>query len=235
MGWCSNVLHIIAIGYELADKVFDGLTAIMYRKLFHHPKNPVYHALVTFMIIGCLVSIARLYLYIRKMLCIDEGERHRREPHVISFPLEWNAHERNVRRGENDEDKSCFGRLQLFVRRLLQLCAFRLNLDRYYQYNVCVHAVKVIIEAFPQSVIAFAALDDCPLKTSEWRFVDRGFDVFCIAAYVFFLCSMYWWYRCYNEGEKGKYMAFITALATVFSIVGCVLACISFGRSVKCP
>lgn len=235
MGWCSNFLHVIAIIYELADKVFDGLTAIKYRKLFYHPKDPVYHALLTFMIIGCLVSIARIYLYIRKMLCIDEGERHRREAHVI-FALELNVRERSVRRGESDQDKSCFGRLQpLFVRRLLQLCAFRLDLDRYYQYNVCVHAVKVIIEAFPQSLIAFFALDDCPLKTSKWKLVDRGFDVFCIAAYVFFICSMCWWYRCYNEGEKGKYMDFITALATVFSIAGCVFAFISFGRSVKCP
>lgn len=225
MGWCSNFLHFIAIGYEVTDKVFDGLTAITYRKLFYHPKDPVYHALLTFMIIGCLVSIVRIYLYIRKMLCIDEGERHRHELHIIRRAHKQNVRELSVRRGESDEDKTCFGRLQL--------CAFRLNLDRYYQYNVCVHAVKVIIEAFPQSFIAFFALDDCPLKTSEWMII--GFDVFCIAAYVFFICSMCWWYCCYNEGEKGKYMAFITALATVFSIVGCVLACISFGRSVKCP
>ena len=253
MGWCSNVFHIIAIGYEFADKFFDGVTVSKYRELFYHPKKPVYNALFTFMIIGCMVSIARIYLYIQKMLCIDdgddgddgdEGKRNRRERYELEryvrerYVHERSVHERSVHerdRGKSDQDKSCFGRLQLFVSCLLQLFAFRLNLDSYYQYDVCVHAVKVIIEAFPQSVIAYIALDDCPMKTSKWKFADRGFDVFCIAPYVIFTCSMIWWYRCYNEGNKGKYMSALTALATVVSIPGFVLASIALKQSVKCP
>lgn len=109
------------------------------------------------------------------------------------------------------------------------------DLDRYYQCSVCVHAVKVIIEAFPQSVIAYIAFDGCPIKSSNWRFLDIGFDVFCIAPYVIFICSMSLWYCCGNGSEKGKYMSFLTALATVFSIPGCVLALISFAQGVNCP
>ena len=189
MGWFSYFFYIIAIGYEVTDKVFDGLTAIEYHKeqLFYHPKQPVYGALLAFMIIGCLVSTALICLYIWKMFCIDD----------------------------DDEDES--------------------DLDLYYQCNVCVHAIKVIIEVFPQSVIAMFAFDGCPMKTSKWKFLDIGFDVFCIAPYVIFICLMSLWYCCYIESKKGKYMSFLTALATVFSIPGCVLALISFARDVNCP
>lgn len=109
------------------------------------------------------------------------------------------------------------------------------DLDRYYQCNVCVHAIKVIFEVFPQSVIAKFAFDACPMKTSKWKFLDISFDVFCIAPYVFFICSMSLWYCCCNKSKKGRYMSLLMALATVFSIVGCVLAVISFAQGVNCP
>ena len=189
MGWFTFFFYIIAIGYEVTDKVFDGLTAVEYHKekLFNHPKQSVYGALVAFMVIGCLVSTARICLYIWRMFCIDD----------------------------DDEDES--------------------DLDLYFQYSICVDAIKVIIEVFPQSVIAKFAFYDCPIKTSPWKFLDVGFDVFCIAPYVIFICSMSLWFLFCKGREKGKYMSFLTALATAFSIAGCVLALISFAQGVNCP
>ena len=190
MAWFSYFFYIIAIGFEITDKAFDGLTAVEYHKekLFYHPKQSVYGAILTFMIIGCLVSTARICLYIWKMFLIDD----------------------------DDEDES--------------------DLDCYYQFSLCADAIKVIIEVFPQSVIAKFAFDGCPIKTSKWKFLDIGFDVFCIAPYVIFICSMSFWYFCYNgESKKGKFMSFLTALATVFSIAGCVMALISFAQGVNCP
>lgn len=186
MGWFNYCFCITAIVYEVTDKVFDVLTVVEYHKekLFDHPKEPVYNALLAFTIIGCLVSFARICLYIWKMFCIDEDES---------------------------------------------------DLDRYYQYSICVHAVKVIIEVFPQSVIAYIALDGCPIKTSKWKFLDTGFDFFCIAPYGFFICSMSLWYCCCNGCKKGKYTSLLMALATVISIPGCVLAVLSFAQGVKCP
>ena len=185
MGWWSNFFHIIAIFYEVTDKVFDGLTAIEYHKerLFYHPKQPVYHALLTFMIFGCLLSFARISLYLWKMLCIGDGNDD-----------EEDGHDSKSFNGERDEDQNCY--------RLPQFFDFIGKLDHYYQCDVCVHAIKVIIEAFPQSVIAYIAFDGCPIKTYKWKFLDKGFDVFCIAPYVIFICSMLWWYRCYNRPKR---------------------------------
>ena len=223
MGYWFDLLFLTLIGFEVTDKVFDGLIAIEYHKgkLFYHPKQPVFHALLTFTVFGCLVSTARICLYLWKMLCIGDGNAR------IDIGGERNEGERNEGErdeGERHEEESCFRLSQIFV--------FLRRLDHYNKCDVCVHAIKVIIEAFPQSVIAYIALDGCPMKTSKWKFLDIGFDVFCIAPYVIFICSMSWWYRCSN---RGIYMAFITALATLFSIPGCVLAFISFGRSVNCP
>ena len=252
MGYWFDLLFLTLIGFEVTDKVFDGLIAIEYHKgkLFYHPKQPVFHALLTFTVFGCLVSTARICLYLWKMLYIgdgnarigeggerNEGEGERNEGEGERNEGERNEGERNEGErnegernegerdeGERHEEESCFRLSQIFV--------FLRRLDHYNKCNVCVHAIKVIIEAFPQSVIAYIALDGCPMKTSKWKFLDIGFDVFCIAPYVIFICSMSWWYRCSN---RGIYMAFITALATLFSIPGCVLAFISFGRSVNCP
>ena len=167
MSYLSNIFLITLISYELTDKVFDGLIAIEYHKgkLFYHPKQPVYHALTTFMILGCMVSAARICLYLGKMLC-------------ISNRIENNEGEGNE--SERDEGESCFRPPQIFV--------FLRRLEHYYQCDVCVHAIKVIIEAFPQSVIAYFAFDGCPIKTYKWKFLDIGFDVFCIAPYVIFIC-----------------------------------------------
>lgn len=242
MGWWSNFFHIIAIGYEITDKVFDGLIAIEYHneRLFYHPKQPIYHALVTFMILGCLVSTARICLYLWKMLCIgdsnvnriENNEGARYEGGRDEDNRDEGEHNEGIRNegerneGERDDGRSCF--------RLSQIFDFLRRLDRYYQCDVCVHAIKVIIEAFPQSVIAYIALDGCPIKISKWKFLDIGFDIFCIAPYVIFICSMSWWYGCYRVNTRGRYMSFLTALATVFSIPGCVLAFISFVRSAIC-
>lgn len=187
MGCLCYFFCTAVIVYEVVDKVFDILTAVEYHKekLFDHPKKSVYSALFAFMIIGCLVSLARICLNTWKICCIDH------------------------------DDKS--------------------DSDRYNQYDVCVYAVKVIIEAFPQSVIAYIAFDDCPIKTSKWKFLDIGFDVFCIAPYGSFIISMLSWYCCRNGCKKGKYMSLLMALATVFSIPGCVLAVLSFAQGVKCP
>ena len=145
---------------------------------------------VAFMIIGCLVSTARICLYIWKMFCIND----------------------------------CFSADKDLV-------------GRYNQYSVCVDAIKVIMEVFPQSIIAEFAFAGCPIKTSNWKFLDIGFDVFCIAQYVIFICSVSFWYMCCKECkiEKGIFTFFLTALATTFSKPGSAMAIISFSKSVKCP
>lgn len=192
MSWFCYFFYTIAIGYEVTDKVFDGLSVIQYQKekLFYHPKQSVYGALLAFMIIGCLVSTARICLYIWKMFCIND----------------------------------CFSGDKDLV-------------DRYNQYSVCVDAIKVIMEVFPQSIIAEFAFAGCPIETSNWKFLDIGFDVFCIASYVIFICSVSFWYMCCKECkiEKGTFTFFLTALATTFSKPGSAMAIISFSKSVKCP
>lgn len=191
MDWCQwfcYFFYVIAIGYEAADKVFDGLTAIQYHKgkLFHDPKQSVYGALLAFMMIGCLVSTARICLYIWQMVRIND-------------------------------------------------CTACTEFYRYYQFSVCVDAIKVIIEVFPQSIITEFAFDGCPIKTSKWKFLDIGFDVFCMASYVFFMCSMPLWYCYYKDRKKGILVHTLTGSGTAISKAGCVMALVSFVKSVKCP
>ena len=116
--------------------------------------------------------------------------------------------------------------------------------DLYKHCSNCVRAIKVIIEAFPQSLIAKFGFDGCPIKTSPWNFLDTGFDIFCIIPFVLFMCCLFWWCCCGNGirvifnrhgTKKEKAMSCFIGVAYVMSIAGFVLAIMSFVQSTSCP
>lgn len=181
MGWL-NYLCAVAVIHEIADKAFDLLTTITYHneKLFYHPKESVYAALVVFLIIGWVVSVVLIYLYGRKIYGYTEDSE---------IPFE-----------------DC---------------------------SICVNAFKIVFEAFPQSVIAKFVFNGCPIKTSEWKFLDTSFDVFCGTPFVFFFISSYC--CCGRGSENGKRMFHIMASTAVISIVGLGFAIESFVHGVHCP
>ena len=106
----------------------------------------------------------------------------------------------------------------------------------YAQCSICVDAIKLIIEVFPQSVIAKFLFDGCPIKKSNmWKFLDTGFDIFCITPFFFFIYSLSWWYCCGNGTKKGKCMFCFITFATVISSVGFGFAIASFLEGISCP
>ena len=104
------------------------------------------------------------------------------------------------------------------------------------KWSICVSAIKLIIEVFPQSVIAKFFFDGCPIKESDWKFLDLGFDIFCIIPYVLFIYSLSKWYCCGNGTEQGKWMSCFIMFATVISSVGFGFAIVSVVESrTNCP
>ncbi len=119
------------IAYEILDKIVDIATAVEYYKgRFDSRKGSVYEALLAFVIIGSIISTARISLYV--------------------WGIFLNC--------KNDDSQ-----------------------DKRYDYiDLGMHSVKVIFEAFPQSVIANFFVH-CPIKKYGWgmKILDPTFDTFC--------------------------------------------------------
>ena len=148
--WCCSLIKIGMIIYEILDKLVDIATAVEYYKgrLFYNPKEPVYTALLAFVIIGCIISAARISLYVwRIYLKCSEDESYEK---------------------------------------------------RYDDLDIGIHMVKVIFEAFPQSVIAKFYFVHCPIKKYGWgiKILDPAFDTFCGLPFIFFLVSLFCCYCC---------------------------------------
>lgn len=136
------------IVFEITDKLIDGATAVEYYrgKLFHDPADSVYATLLFFVILGCFVSLGRIYLYFCQL-------RH------YYRPIE--SHD-----GE----------------------------DRFDERSLVMSTLKVVFEAFPQSVIAKFYFINCPIEKHGWGFsLYVSFDFFCGAPFVLFFLSLFWY------------------------------------------
>lgn len=57
-----------------------------------------------------------------------------------------------------------------------------------------INALKVILEAFPQSVIAKFYFVHCPLKKYVWGYgLAATFEFFCGSPFIFFFISLFWY------------------------------------------
>ena len=106
-------------------------------------------------------------------------------------------------------------KIYLCVWRIYLKCTGNESCDkRYDDFSLGTHSIKVILEAFPQSVIAKFSFVHCPIKKYGWgvRFLDPAFDSFCGAPFIFFLCYLcYYGYKhmlrikCCDERDENEY------------------------------
>ena len=96
----------------------------------------------------------------------------------------------------------------------LDCCSKESHDKRYDDFDMAMQSIKVILEAFPQSVIAKFYFVHCPIKKYGWGvwFLDPAFDGFCGAPFIFFLVSLCFCYcrkhgpyiECCEESEESN-------------------------------
>ena len=187
---CCSAIKIMMILYEILDKTVDIATAVVYYKgRFDSRKESVYEALLAFVIIGCIISTARIFLYIWGIILMYK----------------------------NDESQD----------------------KRYDDLELGMHAVKVVFEAFPQSVLANFFVH-FPKKKYGWgiKTLDPTVDSFCGAPFIFLWISLLWYYcckypcKCDNNTEWKKVcVATSLSITVVISVVGFVFAVLSLVES----
>ena len=146
---------------------------------------------------------------------------------------------------------SCF-RIFLYGWRICLNCRSEESYDRRYDdLDMGMQSMKVILEAFPQSVIAKFYFVHCPIKKSGWgiRVLDPAFDGFCGVPFILFLFSLCCCYCCKHgpyiecckerEEYKGKWSKnfyiscsalFITFALSVTGLVFAILSIVEFSK-----
>ena len=153
---------------------FPRITETNFKGRFDTRKESVYEAPLAFVIIGCIISTARISLDVWG-ICL-------------------------VYKNDESQDK------------------------RYDDLDLGMHAVKVVLEAFPQSVLANFFVH-CPIKKYGWgiKILDPTFDSFCGMQFIFFWISLIWYY-CYKypckcgNNTKWKKVCVAAALSITFAI-----------------
>ena len=133
----------------------------------------------------------------------------------------------------------------------IPLYLWRIHLNRrngqnheklYNDLDLGVNSLKVLLEAFPQSVIAKFYFTRCPLQENSWgvKILDPTFDIFCGASFVHFCASLSWYvynYRCEAEPatEHGKrcFLFIFIPIPFFISLVGLDFAILSFSEFAK--
>ena len=134
-----------------------------------------------------------------------------------------------------DHKKSVFDALLIFVitgcfvslgRIYVYFCELRritsegsYGAENYDARSLQINALKVVFEAFPQSVIAKFYFVHCPIKKYSWGYgLTASFDFFCGAPFIFFFLSLFWylWKRAIQRGCK---MELNTGIACVMGVV----------------
>lgn len=136
----------------------------------------------------------------------------------------------------NDHKKSVFEALLIFVitgcfvslgRIYVHFCELRriatqgsCDAENLYDARILqINAMKVVFEAFPQSVIANFYFVRCSTKKYEWGYgLTASFDFFCGAPFIFFFLSLFWylWKRAIQRGCK---MELNVGIVCVMSVV----------------
>ena len=150
--WVELLTTTSLIVFEVTDKLIDGATAVEYYKgrLFYNPKESVFVALLVFVILGCFISLGRIYLYFYQL----------HHSIKVLHPIE----------GDDFE-------------------------DRYDKKSLQISALKVVCEAFPQSVIAKFYFVHCAIEKYGWGVgLDASFDFFCGAPFIIFFVSLGWYW-----------------------------------------
>jgi len=121
---------------------------------------------------------------------------------------------------------------------------------RYDDCNLGTQSIKVILEAFPQSVIAKFGFVHCPIKKYGWKiwFLDPAFDGFCGTPFIFFLCYLCYYgykherqhYESFGRTEWWKvcfccttFVRFILFITVALSVTGFVFASLSLSEFSK--
>lgn len=84
-------------------------------------------------------------------------------------------------------------RIPLYVWRIYLNCTGNKSYDKCYDdFSLGTQSIKVILEVFPQSVIAKFYFVHCPIKKYGWGIwlLDPAFDGFCGAPFIVFLCYL---------------------------------------------
>lgn len=128
----------------------------------------------------------------------------------------------------------------------ISLCVWRIYLKytgnesyekRYHVLSLGAHSVKVILEAFPQSIIAKFYFVHCPIKKYGWgvRFLDPAFDTFCGFPFIFFLVYLCYYgcitCKCCDKRDEYSRREWLKNLYTCCTCFGSVLF-ITFALSV---
>ncbi|KAJ7394733.1 hypothetical protein OS493_000561 [Desmophyllum pertusum] len=135
-------------------------------------------------------------------------------------------------------------RMSLYVWRI---CLNRRNdesHDKLYD-DLCIgiNSMKVVLEAFPQSVIAKFFFFHCPIRKygRGIKILDPTFDVFCGTPFLFFSAALCWYFRNYrcghnDEAERRKrcILFIVMPIPFIVSLVGLDLAILSFSDFAKC-
>lgn len=182
------------IVYEILDKAIDIAITVEYYngRLFYNPTESVYRALLYSMITGCIISVARISLYVWR-ICLN-------------------------RRNEENHDKV------------------------YDNLDLGINSVKVILEAFPQSVIAKFYLNHCPIENQGLgiKILAPTFDALCGIPFLLLCASLCWYvhnYRCADddeaEGQKRCLLYIVMPIPFFVSLVGLDLAILSFSDFFK--
>ena len=102
-----------------------------------------------------------------------------------------------------------------------------------------INALKVTLEAFPQSVIARFYFVHCPLKRYVWGYgLAATFDFFCGSPFIFFFVSLFWYLlqRAIKRGCKMELNGWIACALIVLismSTLGLTFAASSLSYTYK--
>lgn len=102
---------------------------------------------------------------------------------------------------------------------------------RYDDLDIGIHIAKVVLEAFPQSVIAKFYFVHCPIKKYGWdiKILDPAFDSFCGAPFFFFWISLCCY--CCKHSLRNKVCVPVTLIITfAISVAGFVFAVLSIAE-----
>ena len=142
-------------------------------------------------------------------------------------------------------------RISLYVWRIYYNCTSNESDEKCYDdCNLGTQSIKVILEAFPQSVIAKFGFVHCPIKKYGWKIwlLDPAFDGFCGTPFIYFLCYLcYYGYKhikCCDERQHYEsfgrtewwkkvwfycttFVRFVLFITVALSVIGLVFASLS--------
>ena len=200
----STLVYAVVFGClilcEIADKAVDLVVTIRYKdgRIFNHPQDSVYYALITFLVSGFLITSSRIILYLKR-----------------------------IKLWPGDDDDENIATIDLWISLSKALFeAFPQTTTVQFYFGNCAQTgnAKTLVQAFPQTTIALFYFGNCAQAGNIETLVE-AFDVFSIIPFVTLVCHSF--YYCCGTEEPNGLTLLIAALAVIVSVIGFVFACIS--------